>query len=848
MAIATEGDSSQALTWRGQWLGFLAIGMLVFFTWLPNSYYLMVAYPWILIWQVGFLLLAIWAIWMLRQFHLPFRLLGYGFDWVVGLTVVTLVLSGIFAQFKEVAAWNVSLALCYVILFYIIRNWVGRGNLEINFLWKGVSFVGVISCLLGLIVWWQRYTPEDPRNAWTLGQPNFMAGYILLVLPLTVALGFINKGWQRLGAIAASCLMLVVLYTTSSRGGLLGFFVLTIVSLGFLIFQSRGKWRLPIICAAVLSIIIIFSILLSNSRVQQIIQISALTNNSPALELRVDGESQDRLFMWQAALSMLHDHFLLGVGPGNMSRVYDLYRPIETGAGLIHLQELHSTPMQIIGELGLAGISLYGLLIACVGRLWFRLYKVLSAPKKRCLLFAVGGSFLAYFISSLTDYQLENIAIGSTLVILIIFLITLTDETHNSSLNFASFQQNKPNYLKLFLSKTEINESTRRWLSLGIITTCIVSLYLWLPVTWAMRLSAKAEQNILAGNITQAYEQASEAAELVPWDPTYNLLAGFQALNVRENVEDIQSFNDLTNVALEHFQKVIAATPNDATFNQSLGILYRDTKNTEKAAYYFSRAIRLYPRTPLDSYYLLGREYFRQQKIDRAITAFALQGLITPEFLTSKLWETSKLSVIKEAVARETINLLNNIKEPITTTTPGYNQIQERLVLLKWWHGLPLGNWEQVKLRPIIKALILAETSPKSALEILNKNLENKQQEIYLLRAWLDPEKYLNDYLNIAQLSTEDSQAMSKNIQSNRNLKSWLSSLSNNYSHAPKIAIILTYRNYHAKMAGYVLLPPELDRNLIVQKLNLFPHYPREFPVLDRLIHRINTKQLNLAL
>ncbi|NJO94049.1 MAG: hypothetical protein HC820_06240 [Hydrococcus sp. RM1_1_31] len=110
-----------------------------------------------------------------------------------------------------------------------------------------------------------------------------------------------------------------------------------------------------------------------------------------------------------------------------MARVYNLYRPIEVGASAAELQQLHNTPMQILGELGLVGFAAFLFSIGCLLRLWWRLYRRLSKPNERYLLYGIGGSWLAYAVSSLTDYQLENISISSTLVVLIVLLIGLAD-------------------------------------------------------------------------------------------------------------------------------------------------------------------------------------------------------------------------------------------------------------------------------------------------------------------------------------------------------------------------------------------------------------------------------------
>lgn len=77
-----------------------------------------------------------------------------------------------------------------------------------------------------------------------------------------------------------------------------------------------------------------------------------------------------------------------------MSRVSNLYRPIETGAGLDHIQQLHNTPVQLAGELGLPGLALYLAGIVLIGRLWWRLWRSPLDLADRHLL---GGSAVRFW-------------------------------------------------------------------------------------------------------------------------------------------------------------------------------------------------------------------------------------------------------------------------------------------------------------------------------------------------------------------------------------------------------------------------------------------------------------------
>ena len=89
-----------------QWLGYFGAGLLTLFMVLPSHYFLMVAWPWLLIWQMGFLCLGLALLGLMRQFDVPFRPLGYGLDWAVLAVAIACILSTIFAPFPGVAAWQ----------------------------------------------------------------------------------------------------------------------------------------------------------------------------------------------------------------------------------------------------------------------------------------------------------------------------------------------------------------------------------------------------------------------------------------------------------------------------------------------------------------------------------------------------------------------------------------------------------------------------------------------------------------------------------------------------------------------------------------------------------------------
>jgi len=102
----------------------LGIAAYILFTLLPDSSTQMVAFPWVLLWQVGLLCLAIAGLLNLWRKDKPFYLLGNGLDWVVGSGFVTLCLSTMFAQFPNQAMWYSLTAFGYLVALYVTNNFL----------------------------------------------------------------------------------------------------------------------------------------------------------------------------------------------------------------------------------------------------------------------------------------------------------------------------------------------------------------------------------------------------------------------------------------------------------------------------------------------------------------------------------------------------------------------------------------------------------------------------------------------------------------------------------------------------------------------------------------------------
>lgn len=159
--------------------------------------------------------------------------------------------------------------------------------------------------------------PEDPlltgRAFSSLGQANFLASWLLLVIPISAYLTFSSVGFlKKFFFSLAALFQIIALFITGSRGGVVAFCSLIVISLGVILFKkiTTQKRRFFIVGAILIAVISILGIsFLTPGRWQ-----SGLDFKSGSLAARLD--------FYQASV----DGFLLkpffGYGLDNIDRVF----------------------------------------------------------------------------------------------------------------------------------------------------------------------------------------------------------------------------------------------------------------------------------------------------------------------------------------------------------------------------------------------------------------------------------------------------------------------------------------------------------------------------------------------
>lgn len=188
------------------------------------------------------------------------------------------------------------------------------------------------------------------RMSGLAGNPADFATSAVLLLPiLLVTVGFARRGWWRWTVIG-----LLVLATALSQT-LTGYIALGLLALVWLLQgKSPRLWAAAAGCA-ILVVALAFGTGFGR-RVQHQLKLITSGDWYSVLSARGDG--------WSAAAEMARDHPVAGVGAGQYTRVFYPHRLAwlerqgtvgRRGESATHFQWAHSDPLQLVGELGIAG-------------------------------------------------------------------------------------------------------------------------------------------------------------------------------------------------------------------------------------------------------------------------------------------------------------------------------------------------------------------------------------------------------------------------------------------------------------------------------------------------------------
>lgn len=834
----------------GSLLGLLCIGLYTLFTLLPDSHSLMVVWPWVLIWQVTWVCPILWFIWQLWQTQ-TFPRLHQGLDWIAALGIIGLILSTLLARFPDQARWYTGPAIGGIATIYAVNTWCQTPERRQRlFMIQGLLSSGLI--LVSLTLWFnQTLWPElsrirelqevgvqasynfsvlELRNWAPFGHQNYVAGYLVLALPLFLGLCITSTGrWRWAWAISLG-LGLLDLYTTSSRGGWIGCLVCSLY-LGIVLFQRQGMNRRWLIGGSLASLATLVILILANNRFSG--QISQL------LQGQAGGEMAYRIITHAAAWRMGWQNPGTGMGLGSVPLAYQAYRPAWAGLEAEQVYQLHGTLGQIWAELGLAGTIPFFLF---AGWLLYQSWRWVRpttglVTSDSFLLPALLAGLLGYSAVSLTDYQLDNIGISGFIAISLGVWAASCRSGASNPVSSPSLAH-KPSGKRWF----------RQRLIAGILLGIVLAMSLWLvPIYDAWRLSSRGFVALGQQQFDRFRQNLGAAQAKTPWEPYYAYQLGWNIGELGLKSQDPKLRQYLLQRATQDFIRGNQVSPDQEFGHTNLGWLYMQF-DPQKATQSFVRSAELVP-AKRGVFFGLGLSLLAQGKTNLALEAMTLECLRNPLWITSPAWRSQPLLPLYDPLLKALEQSYGQLMQAHPHLDELNTHLHQSRGSLQWWRGnlaaaqSDLDPYGSSLSRVLIRA---SPTSPGTQLEI-SPTLPTPAQ--YLLQAWSDP-AHRADWIGKAWLTHTQTPASPELV------KAMLAGMAKAQTFEQWLQTYPVVRKYHRQRAGFGVLsrhtdgPNPTDFFLVIDNVVMSEIFadmmptPMYLPSLDRLLQERRTALL----
>jgi len=507
----------------------------------------------------------------------------------LGVSLAALALAHNRAQGAEVLLTQVWLFLLCMLALHHFRDPAAISGV----LWTAV-LTGLVVASLGVLQYNGIHLIPLPKAYGdlpisTLGNPNFVAHYLEIIIPLTLALLAVRRRWWEQALLGLTLVLTVAhLVVSGSRAGWLAL----AAALAFW-FWSRlsaparrlRQVLLGAVVAALLSAplgLVLDSIYLEEGKslstsLSQIAQSTwdrALSGFDPQ-----NFSVAQRLIIWKDTLDLIRDHPLLGVGVGNWKIFYPLYaRTVRVDPAFsaeVQPTHTHNDFLEICAETGMPGLALWLWIILAALRLAWQAFAHARDPALDLLLLALTTGMLAMLGSALINFPLMA-PVPS------FFLWSWLGLLHQ-----VAYQKEVPTLRGL--------STRRRWhLSAGL-----------RALGWGLAALAVTSFAVFNG---------------------FRLLSDFhyrQGVEYRREKKNAQAVHEL--------EAAVWYNPFDYKYLHTLGNAYLDNGMVDEALRTWLATLRYHPYH-MNTHNNLGTAYARAGDMQRAFTHFRIALSINPEY------------------------------------------------------------------------------------------------------------------------------------------------------------------------------------------------------------------------
>lgn len=389
---------------------------------------------------VQWLTVGVLAVWLVRfAINAKHRLLWPPVSWAVLAFMGYAVVRYFTAEVEFLARQEVIRVLVYGALYFATVNNLHRQSITQTL---GVMMILMATILSAYAVYqflatsdyvWLLDKPEGyrKRGSGTFICPNHLAGYLGMILPLSIAFTLTGRfeALMKILLTYASFVIFAGICVTVSRGGWLASGIALAALFAWLL-RERDYWRRG------LTVLVVFLVLFGGFFWK--------ADVGPERKERIEVAKQVedvRFQLWKPAFAMWKDHWLTGVGPAHFDSVFRAYRPA-THALQTRPERVHNDYLNTLVDWGLVGFlivaacwALLGLQVSRVWKFVKRSNNDLGGKRSNKTAFVAAGSMglLGLLVHSFFDFNLHIPANAILMVVLLAIVSShyrFAGETH----------------------------------------------------------------------------------------------------------------------------------------------------------------------------------------------------------------------------------------------------------------------------------------------------------------------------------------------------------------------------------------------------------------------------------
>ena len=299
-----------------------------------------------------------------------------------------------------------------LVFFLIIKNIFKTEKDWVSFFVVIVA-VSVLVSLFSLVepaVQAANYIAEyGARRASTIGNPPFLASYLLLSVFLGLILIFAAKNiYLKLFCLLSIIINLIVIYITASRGAILAALTGALIILTFVFLRKRGEsdkkdFKKVVLSLLIAMLAISFVVLIGYHNIDLIK--SDKTVSRFITMFNSDDSVESRLFVWKMAWNGIKENPIMGWGQENFNGVYTVNQ-IPYRSKLVWMDRAHNIILDWMINAGLLGLFAYlSIYAAAFHTLWNNHRKKIISRNKTII---IATAITVYFIQNLFTFDTVN--------------------------------------------------------------------------------------------------------------------------------------------------------------------------------------------------------------------------------------------------------------------------------------------------------------------------------------------------------------------------------------------------------------------------------------------------------